>query len=209
MRKIVLLCGVVLALSLPAMAQDQPKFEAFGGYNFFRFKFNQVDVHSNIHGGGGGAVFYLNRLLGVEGDVAAGKISSFEGSAISTLTGTSATSFDVDGTLTTFLFGPRIRLGSGPIQPYAHGLFGGVHINDITCSTSTTGCPSSGVLFKSDTKFAFAFGGGATFKISRHFGVGGQVDFVGTRFPENFTTSSPTTETQKNFRVAARIVITP
>ncbi len=34
MRKIVLLCGLLLALSLPAMAQDLPRFDVFGGYSY-------------------------------------------------------------------------------------------------------------------------------------------------------------------------------
>jgi len=199
MRKIVLLCGLVLGLSLSAMAQDQPRFEVFGGYTYVRLSIpvsGASNITSNLNGGGGGAALYLNRWLGAVGD--------FSGYKIGTLK-QGSTSLDVSGNAFTYLFGPRIRFGSGGLHPFGQVLFGGAHRGDITCSTSDPTCfnatGGTGAVSSSDSVFAMTAGGGVDVPVGRHFAVRGQVEYLLTKFKDGVN------DRQNNVRIFAGIVI--
>jgi len=197
MRKIALLCCAILALSLSAMAQDQPRIDAFAGYSYVRVNL-QGDVHSNLNGGSGSVAFYPSRWWGVVGD--------FGGYKISTLTQAGA-SASVDGSVVTYLFGPRIRFGGDKITPFAHALFGGAHLSDVTSSGSPL-CPTSATctVTSSDNAFATALGGGIDVKVSRHFSIRGQAEYLMTRF-KDVTSSTGARATQNNARISAGVVI--
>ncbi len=213
MRKIVLLFGLLLALSLPAMAQDQPRFDVFGGYSYIRFNDHvstssgSLDFHSNLNGGSGSVAFYPSSRWGVVGDFGGYKISSLSGSAISAASGGTANSVDVSGTVFSYLFGPRIRFGSGGMTPFAQVLFGGAHAGEITTSNSAAcgGSPPC-TLTKSDNAFALTAGGGVDFKVSRHFAVRGQAEYLMTRF-KDIGSSTGARIAQHNARISAGIVI--
>ncbi len=107
MRKAAWLCVLALALAVPAMAQDEPRFDLFGGYSYVRADF-QGDIHSNLNGGSGAVAFYPTKHIGVVGD--------FGGYHLSTLTSGSSSplgsgSLAASGTLFTYLVGPRVRFG--------------------------------------------------------------------------------------------------
>jgi len=212
MRKIVLLCGLLLALSLPAMAQDLPRIDAFGGYSYVRFNQGTTatavgDVHANLNGGSGSVAFYPSRLWGVVGDFGGYKFSTLSGSAVQTATGSS--SADASGTVFTYLFGPRIRFGGEAFTPFAQVLFGGAHAGDIT-TTNSTFCGGSPpcTVSKSDNAFAMTAGGGVDIKVASHFSIRGQAEYLMTRFKDiTDTTSNPPRVRQNNARISVGIVI--
>jgi len=199
MRKLVWLCGLFLALAVPAMAQDElPKFDVFGGYSYVHFSINGGSggqITSNLNGGSGAAAFYPNNWLGL--------VADFGGYKFSTLH-QGSTSLGVSGTAITYLFGPRVRLGHGGVTPFGQILFGGAHAGNITCSTTNPNCPSTGQVTKSDNSFALTAGGGADFKIARHFALRGQAEYLMTRFKQG---SSGTAGSQNNARISVGIVI--
>jgi opacity protein-like surface antigen len=198
MRKLVWLCGLFLALAVPAMAQDElPRFDVFGGYSYVHFSISggatTGQITSNLNGGSGAAAFYPTEHFGV--------VADFGGYKFSTLNSSSG-SLGVSGTAITYLFGPRVRLGHGGITPFAQVLFGGAHTGNITCSTTNPNCPSSGTVSSSQNAFAMTAGGGADFKIARHFALRGQAEYLMTRFNQ-----SGGTGTQNNARISVGIVI--
>ncbi len=198
MRKLVLLFGLLLALSLPAMAQDQPRFDVFGGYSYVHVSFKDGsagNITSNLNGGSGAAAFYPSKLFGVVADFGGYKVSSLK---------QAGASLDVSGTVISYLFGPRVRFGSGGITPFAQVLFGGAHLGNITCSTTATGCPSSGTVATSENAFAMTAGGGVDVKVARHIAIRGQAEYLMTRFKAASSTGSG--ETQNNVRVSAGVV---
>ena len=201
MRKLVWLCGLFLALAVPAMGQDPPKFDVFGGYSFVHFSINGGaggQITSNLNGGSGSAAFYPNNWLGL--------VADFGGYKFSTLH-QGGTNLGVSGTALTYLFGPRVRFGSGGATPFAQVLFGGAHNGDITCPTGNATCAGAtggtGMVTKSDNAFALTAGGGVDFKIARHFAIRGQAEYLMTRFKQG----GGGTGTQNNARISAGIVI--
>ncbi len=203
MRKIVLLCGLLLALSLPAMAQDLPRFDVFGGYSYVHFSIGSsgCNITSTLNGGSGAAAFYPSTHFGV--------VADFGGYKISTLK-QGSTSLAVSGTTISYLFGPRVRYGAGAVTPFAQVLFGGAHNGDITTNVAAACAPAAApcTLTKSDNSFAMTAGGGVDVKVARHFSIRGQAEYLMTRFKQGGGGGGTATPgTQNNARISAGIVI--
>jgi opacity protein-like surface antigen len=202
MRKLVWLCGLFLALAVPAMAQDElPKFDVFGGYSYVHFSTNPKrgggNITSNLNGGSGSASFYPSEHFGVVADFGGYKLGNLhQGSR----------NLGVSGTVFTYLFGPRVRFSSGGVTPFAQVLFGGAHNGNVTTGNAAFCAPGAPpcTVFKSDNAFALTAGGGADFKIARHFALRGQAEYLMTRFKQPGSTS---TGTQNNARISVGIVI--
>ncbi len=187
MRKIVWLCGVILLLSVPAMAQDEPRFDLFGGYSYVRVNL-EGDTHANLNGGSGAVAFYPSKHWGVVGDFGGYKLSHAT---------TAGTGFDVDGSIFSYLFGPRIRFGGEKATPFVQALFGGAHASEFTSGGSTS---------PSENAFAMTLGGGLDVKVSQHFSFRGQAEYFLTRFTD-ITSSTGEKGTQNNARISVGIVI--
>jgi hypothetical protein len=151
MKKLLILFCFVGLLSFPLMAEDYPKAEIFGGYQF---------LHSegeNTNGWNASLTGNFNKYLGVTGDF---------GGAYETV--------DVLGTNVnvrayTYTGGPVLNLNhEGTVNPFVHALFGGVH---FTGSAPGFG---SGSL----NGFTMMYGGGADLKMSKLLALRGQVDWV-------------------------------
>lgn len=102
MRKFVGVALFVSLFSFVAVAQETPKAEVFGGYQYTR-----LDPSINANGWNGSVTGYVNHWLGVTGD--------FSGAYKSGLH------------FTTFTGGPVISSHKGKVAPFAHALFGGGH----------------------------------------------------------------------------------
>ena len=106
MQKFLVLVVLLGLLSLPLMAQDYPKAEVFGGYQF---------LHSegeNFNGWNASVTGNLNRAFGVTGD--------FSGS-YKTISG-------IDFKVYTYTGGPVLNLNhEGTVNPFVHALVGGAH----------------------------------------------------------------------------------
>jgi len=102
MRKFVGVALFVCLFSFLVVAQEAPKAEVFGGYQF-----THLEPSFNGSGWNGAATYYLNNWLGVTGDFSGAYKSGFN--------------------FTTFTGGPVISSHKGKIAPFAHALFGGGH----------------------------------------------------------------------------------
>ena len=192
MKRIAFVSAIFLLFAASALAQDAPRVEIFGGYQF-------VHANSGVNVGGldtfalngwnASLTGYFNRYLGVDAD--------FAGTY-----GTPSTTFpqigrvDVNTHLYTYMFGPVLRLSNrSPFQPFAHVLVGGAHVRGSASVPGVGGTTFS----ETNTGFAWAPGGGLDWKILPVIGIRlAQVDFLQTHI--NSTT-------QNNFRYSAGVVI--
>lgn len=110
----------VLAGALPALSQDCPPLEIYGGYSFLSLDTKSATARQGANGWEGGVAWSLNRRLAIE----------FEGSGYYTsYTSLLGTSRVRDFYL---LAGPRINVR--PI--FVRALFGGDHLSDNIFSSS-------------------------------------------------------------------------
>jgi hypothetical protein len=172
----------VLILSISALAQEAPRAEVFGGYQFLHASSGTSGVPNfNMNGWDASLSGYFNKYVGVTGD--------FSG----TYGGPKVEGVDVKAHIYTYMFGPTLRAANaGPFQPFAHVLFGGAHIGG---SASAFGVSASG----SDSGFAWAAGGGLDYKAGHMFSLRlAQFDFLQTHISG---------DSQNNFRYSAGVVI--
>lgn len=125
-----MLVGLV---SLAAVAQETPKPEVFGGYQF-----TSLDPSWNASGWNASASAYVTRWLGVTGD--------FSGAY------SSGTKFH------TYTFGPVVSTHKGNFSPFVHALFGGGHASDSLASTSGFVMMVGGGVDLGHQKMAFRLG---------------------------------------------------
>ncbi len=110
MRNLFILVALVLFVAAPAMAQETPKAELFGGYEYLR-----ISGGNNCHGGGGNLAYNFNDWLGGVVDLGACKVTGLPAGA---------SAHDVN-----YLFGPRVSYRSyGSLTPFGQVLFGGQHL---------------------------------------------------------------------------------
>jgi hypothetical protein len=105
MRKLIGVAVLVCMVSMLSLAQETPKPEVYGGYQFTRMSENGVSGHGN--GWNSAANFYFTRWLGATGDFS-GVYSS-------------------GASLYTYTFGPTVSTHKQAFSPFAHALFGGAH----------------------------------------------------------------------------------
>ena len=182
-RVVVSLLGFASLFAVAAQAQEERKtIDVFAGYSYVRDNPSTPRANSFSLNGGNASVAYnfKNWLSGV---------ADFGGYHSNNILGTG-----VDGTLSTYLFGPRISYHrDSRITPFGQVLFGVAHIGG-----------SNGLAFStSNNSFAMTVGGGVDVKISRRFSIRpAQVDYLLTRFNE-FGTGG---QTQNNLRVSTGVV---
>ena len=159
MRKLFILVAVILATAGSAVAQDFPKAEIFGGYQYIRFNPGGGSTGSNCQGGAGSVAGNLNHWFGVVGDFGVCKVTGLP-------SGTSAH-------LVNYLFGPKLTYRSrGRLSPFAQVLFGGERIGGSAFGSSG-----------SDSSFAMAFGGGADYEMTNHVAIRLiQAEYLYTKF---------------------------
>ncbi len=165
MRRLVLLLGLCAVAALPAAAQQT---ELFAGYSYLRLS-NGTSVNLN-----GWNVAVERELVGWFGIVAdvSGHYGSPSGVSIDTLQA---------------LFGPRLKVDAGLVEPFVHVLFGAAR-----GSAGVFGSTSS------DVALGVAVGGGLDIGIGPVAWRAVQVDYLRT---ELFGA------TQNNTRVATGIVL--
>jgi hypothetical protein len=169
------------ALTPTLRAQDEPKLELYGGYDYARFNINANVTGQppsqtfNGNGGGGQLIYNFNDWLGVLGDVS----------------GVWATNATRAGAAIPYLFGPRINFWHRKMTPFAQVLVGGV--------ATSSGIETGGW----QTHFAMATGGGIDIRLSKHFSLRPfQAEFLMTRLPNGINNR------QDNFQVSAGVSLT-
>jgi len=164
MRTIVFAVAVILCTAMTAAAQERNSTEVFLGYSYMRANPSTSGADSfNLNGGDASISYYVKHWLGLTAD--------FGGYHVGQIGSTS-----VDSNLSTYLFGPRVRLpGTSRIRPFAQLLVGEAH---ATGSTAFAGA-------NTHNAFAMAVGGGVDVPWTRHIGFRlFQVDYLPTWFPE-------------------------
>jgi hypothetical protein len=167
-------------LPLQALAQDAPRVEIFGGFQYFRAN-TGLDVqnldHFNLNGWDASLSGYFNRYLGVTADFSGAYGSpEFQGIPIHTKQHT-------------FMFGPVLRLPNPThLTPFVHALGGAAHLSADAAGTSSA-----------ETDAAWAVGGGLDLNMAPLLSLRlAQVDYLQTR-------SGGTS--QNNFRYSAGVVL--
>jgi outer membrane immunogenic protein len=183
MRIVVSLLAFLSLCGAAAHAQDTPKVDIFAGYSYVRANPGPTSGDSFSLNGGSASVSYRVK------DWISG-VADFGGYHNGDIRGTG-----VDGTLSTYLFGPRISYRSyRHFTPFAEALFGVAH----------AGVGVAGGASGSQNAFAMAIGGGVDYRINTRFSVRPlQVDYLMTRFSEG----TPNNQTQNNLRASTGIVI--
>jgi opacity protein-like surface antigen len=164
-----------------AQAQEAPKFDVFAGYSYVRENPATSGIDSfSMNGGSASIAYNANHWLSA--------VADFGGYHTDNILGTG-----IDGTLSTYLFGPRISYRHySRITPFGQVLFGVAHVGDNGLAFST-----------SHNSFAMAIGGGVDFKVSHRFSIRPvQVDYLMTHFNE-FGTGA---QNQNNLRVSSGVV---
>ena len=155
MTRAFLLVLVVLVFCFPAMGQDTPKAELFGGYAYAGTGSNGFDASIAAN---------VNSWFGLVADV-----------------GGQYTRLDDQGFTETihshsFLFGPKFSLRRKRVVPFAHALFG---VAKLKTETNEFGP----LLSFSDTSFALALGGGLDVRVNDRFAIRVvQIDYLRTSF---------------------------
>lgn len=153
----------------------------------------------DLNGGGGSIGINLGPFVTMKGE--------FEGYATTTLTfhlpataNSSGGTFNTQGNMFTYLFGPQINMVRHRKRFFGEALFGGAYSNvyaNLFKAANVTGLSSS------NNGFAMAFGGGFDFPVARHVAIRpAQLDYFMTRYEWKALGIN----NQSNFRYQAGLV---
>ena len=153
MKTVLALIALVGLISVPLMAQDYPKAEVFGGYQYLHLGgISSGGVTSDgqsFNGWNASLTGNFSKHFGVAGDF---------GGGYATISGVSTHVYTYTG-------GPVVSLDSGgKINPFVHALFGGVHASASASSGGVTGSVSK-------NGFTMLFGGGVDAKINKAIAI--------------------------------------
>jgi outer membrane immunogenic protein len=179
---VVCLLALVSLFGTATYAQDVPKFDLFTGYSYLRANPDTTGLGSFSMNGGSASLSY-NANSWLSG------VADFGGYHANNILGTG-----VDGTLSTYLFGPRVSYRrDSRFTPFGQVLFGVAHIGG-----------NNGLGFSSsNNSFAMTIGGGLDVKLSNRFSVRPvQVEYLLTHFNELGLGA----QNQNNLRVSTGIV---
>jgi opacity protein-like surface antigen len=185
MKLRIFVCSLALCLlgGAAAQAQDNPKVDVFAGYSYVRDNPGPSSGDSfSLNGGSVSVDYHITGWLGA--------VADFGGYHNGDVRGTGTT-----GTMTSYLFGPRVSLRSyHRITPFAQTLFGfGRGTSDV-----------SGIVAGNQNAFAMTAGGGFDYKINNRLSVRPlQVEYLLTRF----TQGTASNQTENNLRASAGIVV--
>lgn len=178
-----------------AVAQEAPKIEVFGGYQYTNVDTKGLTNRLSFNGWDADVAAHLTPNFSIVGDVSgAYKTDTLDfgglGLASSKLR------------LYNYLFGPRISASSGKLTPFAEALFG---VGHATVGGSVIGLGSTNL--GSNTGFAMALGGGVDLNASPHFAIRlAKFDYLMNRFNNNIFGVNAGSENLNNYRVASGIV---
>src|SRR5215471_15443889 len=128
LKVVVCLLAFASFVTITASAQEVSKFDVFAGYSYVRANPSTPGVDSfNLNGGDASVAYHVNHWLS--------GVADFGGYHENNILGTG-----IDGTLSTYLFGPRVSYRhSDRFTPFGQVLFGVAHIggsNGLAISTT-------------------------------------------------------------------------
>ena len=155
LRKVLCSVCLVIVASLPALAQEIPKAEVFGGYSW---------AGGNFHGWNASVTGNITKRLGIVADFSGHYGSELEGSIL------------VKKAAHSFLFGPRFSFRGKRLIPFVYALFGATRFQE---SATISGQKLS----DSDTGFSSALGGGLDVKVNDRVAIRAfQIDYFRPNF---------------------------
>jgi outer membrane protein OmpA-like peptidoglycan-associated protein len=175
-----------------------PRTEWFMGYSYVRAVPELAEGNRLVYlnGGSTSLAFNFNRYFGIVGD-----FGGFNDTRL-LLTGGSASQNDqVDqGTVFTYLGGPRLSFRYDRVTPFVQVLAGGMHASEITLS----GCTGNCTLLPSANVLALTAGGGLDIGIHHRIALRlFQAEYLMTRFNDFNSGSSAT---QNDIRLSSGLV---
>lgn len=187
MRKFLGLVALLAFFALPALAQNTPKLEVFGGYEYAHWGLSGGSA-LNMNGFDASATYNFNRWIGLSAD-----ISGVYNSSTPNSPGPNGTTH-----IYRYMFGPTLYpLGHHRITLFVHGLAG-----DGQVKVSLPAGGGNPALTLTDTSFTYAAGGGVDATITHHIAVRlVQADYTQSQFFQDL--GFPV---QKSYRIAAGIV---
>lgn len=208
-RNTILLAATLLSGTVAFAQEETQRVEVFGEYSYLRF--NPTLPHLNnrsFNGGGGGATFNITRYFGIKGELMGYGSTSFTttvGAPIVTPKGTvPAGTFNSQGNMFTYLFGPVVKLPLSRITPFGEVLFGGSNTNGYA-NLSKSIIAGGGTINATGTQhpFTMAFGGGLDVHINHNFSIRPiELDWILSRYTNPLTS----TNNQNSFRYTAGFV---
>jgi opacity protein-like surface antigen len=181
LRVVVSLLGVLAFFGGVARAQERQTVEVFAGYSYLRANpaTSGVDGFS-LNGGSASGAYNINNWLSGVADLGGYHTNNILGTGL-------------DGTLSTYLFGPRVSYRHfSRVTPFGEVLFGVAHAGSDVFGTTN-----------SQNAFAMTVGGGFDYRVSSHWSLRpAKVDYLLTRFSE----PNLGTQSQNNLRVSTGVV---
>ena len=166
-RSILFAVIAMCAIAVPAAAQDPPKAQFSGGYQFLRVEEENINI-----GWFAEVDASITRAISVTGLVSGG-YKSFE--ETETFSGVQVTA-EADLSVHTFMGGVRYHVRRNPAAtPFAHVLLGGVR------GSATVTATGGGQTFdesESSTDFGLLAGGGVNIRLNDRFGLRVGADFL-------------------------------
>lgn len=184
LRVVVSLLAFLSFSGAAAYAQETPKLDIFAGYSYVRENPATSGARSfSLNGGSASATYHIKDWISAVADFGA----YHNGNILGTHT---------DGTLSTYLFGPRISYRSyHRFLPFGEALFGVAHAGSNLVGNN------------SRNSFGMALGGGVDYRLTNRFSIRPlQVDYLLTRFAEGTSTTAGR-QSQNNLRASAGVVI--
>ena len=181
LRVVVSLLGVLALFGGVARAQERQTVEVFAGYSYLRANPATSGVDSfSVNGGSGSVAYNVNNWLSGVADLGGYHTGNILGTGL-------------DGTLSTYLFGPRVSYRHfSRVTPFGEVLFGVAHAGSDVFGTANN-----------QNAFAMTVGGGFDYRLSSHLSLRpAKVDYLLTRFDEG----TLTTQNQHNLRVSTGVV---
>jgi opacity protein-like surface antigen len=182
LKVVVFLLGFASLFGVAAQAQERKTIDVFAGYSYVRANPATSGTDSfSLNGGSASVAYNFNNWLSGVADLGGYHSTNILGSG-------------VDGTLSTYLFGPRVSYHHfGRVTPFGEVLFGVAHTGANVLNTTN-----------GQNAFAMTVGGGVDYRINSRFSIRpAKVDYLLTRFNEFGT---PDAQSQNNLRVSTGIV---
>ena len=174
----------IFLFATSATAQIPAKGNVFFGYSYVSADTN-LGNRANLNGWNGSLEGKVLPFVGIVADISGHYGSQNFPVACGGISG--ACTINVNASMHTVVFGPRVSVPIMKFTPFGEALFGVSHV-----SGSVTGYSNS------DTSFAEVLGGGVDYRLVRGIGLRLEGDFLQTRFFDR---------TQNDFRLSTGVVL--
>ena len=174
----------IFLFATSATAQIPTRGNVFFGYSYVSADTNLGD-RANLNGWNGSLEGKVLPFVGIVADIS-GQYGS-QNFPVSCGGVGGACTINVNASMHTVVFGPRVSVPILKFTPFGEALFGVSHV-----SGSTSGYSNS------DTSFAEVLGGGVDYRLVRGIGLRLEGDFLQTRFFDR---------TQNDFRLSTGVVL--